>query len=512
MKNLLIGYTTLVAFIVITMLSAMVLPAYQPNTQAAVSSKTQAPSCFKWVFDARNHNEVITNLWSPATGSLNATYATLSSTNNIKPQGDYYNPFKVLDIRVVDPYANDNTPDLRVGAGKMLIMNGGKHYRVSDVNNTNPVYTNVDNSFSRDNHDGGNLSINFNGSNVTQVKFDAVDMGDELGYYHGVQRINNNYYTVTTADGKTEKVGMNTHDGSNLPDKYVWKVSTRDYGQNIKNITVHFSGSSAIDNLEFCNLIKPTSTPPTIPTSTATPVPTATATPRPTATPTVTPSLAPVVCKERKTVTYFNNEMLAAGTFNKTNRTITDETRSKIPTGITLTNQTSYNVNLADSGKFVGDPSNVRFKYDINVIPMWGWRGDASAVKKQTNEAHRIQIKSGSRVLDRVNCLDWGNAKNYTDGVGALQSVESSNPISNSPYFQLCLKRAGSNPVTLPNNGKISIRPEQIVNKAVSVKATHITNQENFDNCVANNNGNKPICRGSHYSLVKVDYCVREGR
>jgi hypothetical protein len=474
-----------------SVVAAIALPESNPGLQAATSSTFKETL---WVFDFLNHGHDVTSLSQGSGVSFTVKYKP-----NTEDYGNAATPISA--VTVIDPFVTGETdlqqpanPDYNGKTNKSLILND----ETTIVNDT---------------FRGGDFVFLVKEGNIRKVNFDLIDVGDEQD---GI-RFNNQYVDFYLVDGTKTRLDLNSVNRLNYPDKHVINVLSPYFNKNVASFVVHISGSGALDNLNvFTTISAPTSTPPTLPTNvpTATPTarPTATPTLKPTATPTVAPSLAPVVCKERKTVTYFNNEMLAAGTFNRTTRTTTDETRSKLPSGITLTNQTSYNVNLADSGKFVGDPNNVRFKYDVNVIPMWGWRGDVNAVKKQTNEAHRIQIKSGSRVLDRVNCLDWGNAKNYTDGVGALQSVESSNPISNSPYFQLCLKRAGSNPVTLPNNGKISIRPEQIVNKAVSVKATHITNQENFDNCVANNNGNKPICRGSHYSLVKVDYCVREGR
>jgi len=273
MKNLLISYTTLVAFLVVSVVSAITLPSAR---QAIVSANTATPSCFKWVFDHRQHAEVITSLAAPSEGSLNGASIGVSYRNNTS---DYpNNPFNVVNVKVIDPYINDNTPDLRVGLGKVLILDGGDHNGIYPAGHI------------RDAHNGGDFIFNFNSGNVTQIKFTTIDMGDELD---GKGRINNNYYTITTSDNKTEKVMMSTHDGFNLPDKFVWNHESRDYGQNIKNLTVHFSGSAALDNLEICNKPSPTATPTSTPKPTATATPTPTSTPKPTATATPTPTSTP---------------------------------------------------------------------------------------------------------------------------------------------------------------------------------------------------------------------------
>jgi len=508
MKNLLISYTTLVAFLVLSVVGAIMMPS---TNQAAVSAKSATPSCFKWVFDYRQHGEVITSLASPETGSLSKATIGVSYNTNVKPAGDYANPFKVLNVRVVDPYINNNVPDLQVNSGKVLILNGGKHYRVSDTLNQNPFFTDVKDPYFRDVHDGGDLVFNFNGANVTQVKFTTIDMGDESGVHNGHTRINNNYYTVTTADNKTDKVMMSSHDGFNLPDKFVWNHSTKDYGKNINSLTVHFSGSAALDNLEICNKLLPTSTPPTIPTE----VPTVTPTVKPTVTPTATPTptTAPKECVQREIATYFNNEMLVAGLITPLTR---DGSRNAVPAGIKLVGETTYNINT-------NDLKGMLKKYPMYVKPKWGWRGDDIVTYYQNNEEHTLTFRSGGKEIAPVmNCFDWGNAAGYQDGQGTLQSVEKANPISSSKYFQDCvikwgdlisrprtvIKTLGQTPIT--NSKGVEIKQNQVVNNQFAVTAKHMTTQAQFDQCVKDNNGNKNVCRGSHYSMIQVDYCVAE--
>lgn len=254
---------TLVVFVMILFtsvayyLDAVSIPWLRNATDTRDTSANTAISCYKWDFNNFNHRQVITNLTSPAVGTLNAANVGVTYKHNIKPQGDYPDPFKVLNVMVLDPYANDSTPDLRAGSGKVLVLNGGKHYRVSDVDNENPVYT-QGGTFNRDNHDGGDLILTFNNTNVTQIKFDTIDMGDE----DEKGRINNNYYTVVS-QGKTEKVmltsGANIHVNNILKDH----PPTKDYPAGIQSFTLHFSGSAALDNLEICNQPPlPTLTPP----------------------------------------------------------------------------------------------------------------------------------------------------------------------------------------------------------------------------------------------------------
>lgn len=496
MKTLLISYTTLVAFLVMSVGAAVLLPGSNPTVNAATSNSA---SCFEWVFDYMNTGSVTQNLGGPAVGSLNATSVGVTYRNNLS---DYpSNPFNIVDVKIIDPSSNGvtngnpagNTPDLNIARGnKVMILDGGRHTDKYTGHSYFAAGT------IRDAHNGGDLIFDFNGSNVTQVKFRTIDMGDERGVYNGQQRINNNYYVVTTADGKTEKVSMNTHDGQNLPDKFVWDHQTRDYGKNIKSIKVHFSGSAGLDNLSICNLPKPTSTPPAIPTN----VPTAT----PTALPTATPTPAVKECIQTKTAVFFNNEMLVAGETRNQSRAIGIE-ENKIPKGVELVNETNYRIDLNDKSVFTGDNNNLRFKYDLGIDPQWGWRGEPNAVR-QTNESHNITINADKKY--EMSCLDWGNARGKTDGKGQLRSVESSNPIENSRFFRRCIVdfrgRQDNIPVLL-RGGMQSVRPDS--KGIVNVTAEHTTSNSEFEACKAKN-GNA-ACRGSHYSLVKVHYCVAEG-
>lgn len=243
---------TLVVFVMILFtsvayyLDAVSIPWLRNATDTRDTSANTAVSCYKWDFNNFNHAQVITNLTSPNVGTLKAANVGVTYKHNIKPQGDYPDPFKVLNVMVLDPFVNNNVPDLRTSAGKVLVLNGGKHYRVSDTGNENPVYT-QGGTFNRDNHDGGDLSFTLNNANVTQIKFDTIDMGDE----DEKGRINNNYYKVVS-QGKEEKVMLTSGPNIVVNNKLV-NYLTKDYPGGIQSFTLHFSGSAALDNLEICN-------------------------------------------------------------------------------------------------------------------------------------------------------------------------------------------------------------------------------------------------------------------
>lgn len=464
------------------------------NTQdvsAAVSGDSTVPSCYSWSFDSRPHGQIITSLTSSQVGSLNAANIGVSYRNNIKPTGDYDNPYKVFNAMVVDPYVNTNTPDLRVGLGKMLILNGGKHYLVSDVNNENPVYT-EGGTYNRDNHHGGDFILNFNGGNITQVKFTSVDIGDE---FDGKGRINNNYYTVTTADNAYERVNMSFsgQENSNLPDKYVWEHSTKDYGKNIKSMTIHYSGSGGLDNLTYCN--KPVITP----TSTLTPTPTirpASPTPSvaviPTSTMTPTPTSSAKACKEEVTKTFHSGEFISY-------------TPSK----------RSFNLGEVQF-------NDLAKKYDIKVKAYWGWTGDTTQIgpgnnlKVQSNERHKVSInlrdnQSSATKTEDIFCDDLGNTLLYNDGSSPLTNIiaPASNTVEQSKFIK-CRKNISIE----ANNGTEDFqRTLNLEGKYDKILLTSLLDytDANYQTCLQGPGGSKKKCAQSHYSKVEVTYCTKEG-
>ncbi len=466
-------------------------------------SANAAPSCYKWDFNNFNHGQVITNLTSPNVGSLKATTIGVSYGQNVRPNGDYPDPYKVLNVMVLDPYRNNNTPDLRANSGRVLVLNGGKHYRLSDTGNERPVYT-ESGTFNRDNHDGGYLILTFQNANVTQIRFDTIDMGDEAEQ----GRINNNYYTVVS-QGKTEKVMLTSGANIDVNNKLVDHAPTKNYPQGIQTFTLHFSGSAALDNLEICNQpLLPTLTPPPVDTIEPSPVVTvpptnilAPTTVTPTVTPTVKPthSVAPTTavksCVQKETRIFYSGEFVAH-------------------------NASKRNYKLADI-----QLNEVAKKHDIKVSAYWGWtgakdqKGSGNDRLVQNNERHNVLVKlldnqSSATKSASIFCGDLGNTTLYNDGTKPLLkvSLKQAEKLLRKRFLECRkdLRIEQSNGVI--DNVRV-LNPETKYDRLVVNSVLDYTDAS-YNACLKANGGNKKSnqkkCAQSHYSRVEVEYCVRE--
>lgn len=469
---MLVSYTTLVAFLVISVVAAVAMPSQ--NSAYSTASASNGLSCYKWDFNQTGNGQVVTNLSPQNVGSLNAPRIGVSYRHNVHPTGDYTNPYKVLNVMVIDPYSNTNTPDLRANSGKVLILNGGKHYRLNG--DGTPVYD-VPGTFNRDNHDGGDLVFDLSATNATQIKFSTIDMGDEND---GKGRINNNYYTIVS-NGQSERVNLAIGANQVVDNKLVNHPSVKNYPSGIQSFTLHFSGSAALDNLEICNKPEaPTKTPPAPVTNT----------PVPTVPPVTTTVPKPVECVEKEYRTIISDEFNAMYTKN---------------------HKYTYNVPLNDLAK----------KYGVKVYAHWGWTGadnqkGSVLVNKrvQDNEYHEVitQIKGNYSTYGKSTmfCDDLGNAKSWDDGVGILSD---NGPTFNN--FQLCRKGISqSNPETTDGiyNGVKVYTPEMLTSYAKTLEITTKLSDDvvnNYKSCVDGAKAKK--CNASHYSKVVVETCKKEG-
>ncbi len=474
---MLISYTTLVAFLVMSVVAAVAMPS---QNYASVAKKGVAPSCYKVSFDTQRHGEVITSINTPEVGTLKPIKVGIGYKHNTQ---DYANPFKVLNTMVIKPKTNSNTPDLILpGLGLenngVLILNGGKHYRL--YGDDTPYY-NVNGTFNRDNHDGGDLVLTFTGGNINQIKFDTIDVGDEAG--NG--RINNNYFIVQTV-GSSKKTMMSPAYNIDVDNKLV-AHSTDVFTKGITKLTLHFSGSAALDNLQLCSIPQPTNTPPVV---TNPPVTSPPVTEPPVSSPPVTtPPAKPVVCLEKDYKTIISDEFNARYS-NK--------------------QKFSYSVNLSEVAK----------KHDVKLYSFWGWTGAENQKgsvltnkKVQDNEYHEVQtyLRGVYSQIGRntMYCDDLGNAKSWNDGIGELSD--------NGPSFQnfvLCRKGIPMDKPDTTNgtyNGVVTYTPD-LLKYANSIEITTKLKDDvvkGYDACVAGANAKK--CNASHYSKVVVETCKKEG-
>jgi hypothetical protein len=239
--------------------------------------------------------------------------------------------------------------------------------------------------------------------------------------------------------------------------------------------------------------VRPTSTPTLRPTSTPTLRPTSTPTLRPTSTPTLrptsTPTVKPLVCTQWTTQKLYSGEFIAS-----------------------KANQRSYDLGTVSL-------SAVAKKYPIAVRTMWGWTGatdtnpqigNAFNPRVQNNENHTVSIKyndlqSSATKTQTSVCEDLGNTKTWDDGVNLL---DINDPRTEYSKFKYCRKNitpevndgVASSVTYLNLEGKydsISLRSDLNYTKA------------EFDSCV--NNFSLRKCNQSHYSLVEVVTCAKEG-
>ncbi len=466
MKNLLIGYTTLVAFIVLTMISAMILPSYTPSTKANTSAPRQdgTLNSFTWVFDFMTHGQQVKLLES---GS--PTLLKLGVSHKVNTEDYPVDAIAISSVTVMDPYVTGEN-DLQVGLGKALVLD-----------DTNPG---VNDSFR-----GGDFIFTVNSGSLRKVEFDLIDFGDENDQHLGGSRFNNHYLKVFFKDGTTTQIGLDAHDKSNFPDKYVRHVDTMMYSKDIAKFVVHVSGSTSLDNLKVYSPVVPTSTPPTIPTSTATPKPTSTATPKPTSTATPTPTNKPLVC------TQWSTQRLYSGEFNAAKA-----------------DKRNYDLGTVTFG-------TVAKKYPIAVRTMWGWTGateknpqigNAFSPKVQNNENHTVTIKyndlqSTATKTQSSVCEDLGNTKSWDDGVN-LYDIDD--PKTEYSKFKYCRKS-----ITPEANDGVpsSVTYLNLEGKydSVTLKSDLNYTKAEYDLCLSKYNPRK--CNQSHYSLVEVVTCTKEG-
>ncbi len=521
-KRLLVLMTVMMSLITVLILAFTV--TYVLNTDIDDSEASVDPnaadiveSCYKWDFSDKANNTQVTSLTSPSLGGQPPVTLTLSHNINTEDYGGNYS--EITNIKVIDPYNSINSEsDFQVGLGKMLILDDPG--------------SNANDSFK-----GGDFIFTLSGGTVHKIKFTTVDMGDEAATNAGnpaTDRIDHHYYKVIKTNNQSDTANMGWGGGGTLPDKYVWDHETMTYYPGIKTFTVHMSGSGAIDNFEICNVPPPTNTPtrtvvPTasaIPVSSPTPSPAITPIPIMTPTPTFVGGITPTVtatppstameCVGTNTVKYFNRELLVANA-TEASKSKNADSKGSLPAGVTLVNKTTHNIDLANSAIFIDDPLELRYKYAVKIQPMWGWRGTNGQMTEKTEqktENHVINalkvVKSSGKTttLFGLNCLDWGNAKGKTDGLNPLLSVENVSDIVSSKFFRACINSFNANGVP-----RVPAEQEVLVSKgeAVKVEATHKTTQQEFQDCLAENNNSKPKCQGSHYSMVKVTYCVEEG-
>lgn len=489
-------------------LSSSNLPWIGNGTEIEDVSANPALNCYKWDFNNMGHGQIVTKLTNPRVGSLNPGSIGVSYRNNIKPSGDYNDPFKVLNVMVVDPYANTNTPDLRANSGKVMILNGGKHYRVSDTKNENPVYNQESGTYNRDNHHGGDLILDLRETNASQIKFSTVDMGDEND---GKGRINNNYYTVV-ASGQSETVNLAVGANQVVDNRIVNHGPTKDYPQGMSSLTLHFSGSAALDNLEICRKVSTTHTadippsaaptptldlPPTSVWVSDTPTPKLTNTPQPpqvtnTPTPKPTTVVTSKSCTQKETRIFYSGEFVAH-------------------------DATKRNFKVVDM-----ELSEVAKKYDIKVETFWGWtgakdqKGKGNAQLVQNNERHNVLVRlldnqSSATKSTSIVCDDLGNTLTYDDGTKPLLKVSlkfAERLLKNR--FLGCRKNISIEASNGSLDNSRTVNPEGKYDR-LTVNSVLDYTPESYNACMKVPGGNKKKCAQSHYSRVTVEYCTREG-
>jgi hypothetical protein len=478
MKTLLISYTTLIAFIVLS--SVMAFGFTQTNQASTTEPKsTTTLNSFMWVFDYKYNGEIVTSLASGAPASVNLA---VSYALNTEDYGSAATPISA--VKVIDPYLTGED-DLQVGMGKSIILADGS----ATVNDT---------------YKGGDFIFNVNSGSVRRVEFDIIDAGDEIDTQIGGSRhLNNHYLKIFYKDGTQAFIDLDLNDGQNLPDRFVRHADSGALTKDVSKFVVHVSGSSSLDNLKVYSpvvpttvvptTIRPTSTPTLRPTSTPTLRPTSTPTLRPTSTPTLrptsTPTVKPLVCTQWTTQKLYSGEFIAS-----------------------KANQRSYDLGTVSL-------SAVAKKYPIAVRTMWGWTGatdtnpqigNAFNPRVQNNENHTVSIKyndlqSSATKTQTSVCEDLGNTKTWDDGVNLL---DINDPRTEYSKFKYCRKNitpevndgVASSVTYLNLEGKydsISLRSDLNYTKA------------EFDSCV--NNFSLRKCNQSHYSLVEVVTCAKEG-
>jgi len=209
----------------------------------------------------------------------------------------------------------------------------------------------------------------------------------------------------------------------------------------------------------------------------------------PTVTATVTPTVPPVVCKEWKT------ENLISGEFNAS----------------------KANARSFDLGTLTFN--SVAKKYPVTLAAKWGWTGaegtnnqfgNAFSPKVQNNEEHNVNIQfidaqSAATKTMSTFCGDLGNTLSYDDGINLL---DIDTPSTELDKFKLCRKN-----ITPETNDGVasSLMTLNLENKYDSVKISSVLDYtpEEYAQCVKDYSPRK--CNQSHYSMVQVTYCTKEG-
>ena len=111
MRTLLISYTTLVAFIVMSLVIAV---GFAKPNQAA--TQTEQLNNFVWVFDYKTNGEVVNDL---NTGSPVNVNLGVGFNVNTEDYGNAYTPISA--VKVIDPYVTGEN-DLQVGMGKLSFL------------------------------------------------------------------------------------------------------------------------------------------------------------------------------------------------------------------------------------------------------------------------------------------------------------------------------------------------------------------------------------------------------
>ena len=184
------------------------------------------------------------------------------------------------------------------------------------------------------------------------------------------------------------------------------------------------------------------------------------------------------------------------------------------------------------SGEFVASKANQRSfdlgtvnlsavakKYPIAVRTMWGWTGatetnpqigNAFNPKVQNNENHTVSIKyndlqSSATKTQTSVCEDLGNTKTWDDGVNLL---DINDPKAEYSKFKYCRKN-----ITPEVNDGVpsSVTYLNLEGKydSISLRSDLNYTKAEFDTCVKNSSLRK--CNQSHYSLVEVVTCAKEG-
>lgn len=466
MKTLLVSYTSLVAFLVLSI--AIAIGFSQTNYASTTAPKTSTLKNFTWVFDYKPHGEQVYAL-----NAGDPVYVNLGVSHKVNTEDYPTTATAISSVTVMDPYFTGED-DLQVGMGKALVLD-----------DTNPG---VNDSFR-----GGDFIFTVNSGSLRKVEFDLIDFSDEKDDHLGGSRFNHHYLRVFFKDGTSTQIGLDAHDQSNFPNKYIRHVDTMVYSKDIAKFVVHVSGSTSLDNLKLhAQVAAPTTVVPTnttIPTVTNTPKPSATATPKPTATATVTPTNKPLVC------TQWTTKRLYSGEFNA----------SKL-------NKRSFDLGTVEF-------NNIAKKYPIKVRTLWGWTGatennpqigNAFNPRVQNEESHTVNFKyidnqSASTKNLAMKCEDLGNTKSWDDGI---QLEDINDPKSEYNKFKYCRQNIekevnDGNPRSLDY-----IYLEGKYDKIQITSELDITQAE-YNKCVSQYSARK--CNQSHYSLVEVVTCAKEG-